>query len=270
MPPTLVVVEETWYARAMRRLSSLVVLLVAVSAHAEATRWYASEPHVPLVEVEGRITGEPTPRQCAAWSVVGSRWRGVDAWGQVVGDRVLRKRKFNSVSHCYEVELAAPHDTSVLFVAGPWRQSPSVSWSPDAGSRASLEQFTATLTPLFTHDTWFARASDLDPLPALAARTRFFRAHDREFAVVGGKILIVAEHLSDGKWVARYVDHTFTETSPGTLLTYEPIAIFDMNDDGWPEIVFHQVEERWFWYGDVVLTFDRNHWQERLGMYGTE
>lgn len=264
----------------MRRAAvSLLVSVLAQAAQADSnhrtrSRWYASEPHVPLVAIGDAIMA-PTSATCSAWSTVGARWFGVDAWGQHVGARVLSRRKRNTDSGCFEVEFAAPgarvaakKDNAVLFVSGDWRPSPSVRWVPSADERVAHARFIATLAPLFG-------VRDDDAMPPLRDRTMFFRLTDQqgahELAVSGGKILVVAERDGDGRWIARYVENLFTQFSPREVVTYEPIAVFDMNGDGRPEIVFHQIEQRWFWYGDVVLIHAAgSRWEQKLGMFGTE
>lgn len=257
-------------------------------AKSEVIRWYGREPQVPLVRVnaDGRITAESSESDnpeddCRRWAQVGSRWVGVDAWGQRLGPSLLHKREFKTGSRCFEVEFkelkpssAVNKENVVLHASTGWTSAPSVKWQISPKIRAEHEQFLTTLTSLLVDRKPPAPEAGEEPLPPIHKRTMYFtfesEGTSREFAVSGGKILVVAERLRNGKWIAKYITNKLTESSPGEVPTYEPIAVFDINRDGIPEVVYHHVEERWFWYGDVVLTYQNRTWAEKLGMYGTE
>jgi hypothetical protein len=257
----------------------------AQEAKPKTVRWYGQEPRVPLVRVDsdGGITpkaGDPEG-ECRRWAQPGSRWVGVDAWGQSLGPVQLRKRVLNANSHCFEVEFSEPRqgsaaakDAAVLHASAGWTSAPSVKWEISPKVRAEHEKFLTTLTNLLVDKKASTPAAGDEPIPPIHQRTRYFSFRSEgslhEFAVSGGKILVLAERLSDGRWIAKYIANTLTETSPPSVLTYEPIAVFDINHDGIPEVIFHNIEERWFWYGDVVLTYENRRWTEKLGMYGTE
>ncbi|MGH7297320.1 MAG: hypothetical protein ACRELB_20450, partial [Polyangiaceae bacterium] len=84
-------------------------------------------------------------------------------------------------------------------------------------------------------------------------RTFFFEwgaARDR-FAVVGGVSLLVCA-WQGGRWTVVH------EEAPPKLRAlergYRALTVTDMNGDGEPDVVFHQLEESGEWYGDATLS----------------
>jgi hypothetical protein len=56
------------------------------------------------------------------------------------------------------------------------------------------------------------------------------------WAVVGGSTLVIARLQSNGQWVLRHLIATGSCNNPKT---YRPLAVFDMNNDTFPEIIFN-------------------------------
>lgn len=246
------------------------------------TRWYGAEPHVPMawvsaVDAYGQANfASPDLADCAAWSRVGQTWTAVDRWGQVVRSSRLVSRDYYDATGCFETTFDAepPHPARyddwrpgqvVLYARGGFRPSPSAEWSPTTTERAEHDRFLRAIAPLVL------RA----PTPAPAdAGAIFFRAREprngaignpiveRRFAVSGGRALIVAERLDDGRWVALYLDATLGNARSTHETPYQPLAVFDMNGDGRPEVVFHDREGGGEFFGDAVLSLDAsNQWR---------
>jgi hypothetical protein len=222
---------------------------------------------------------------CSRWALVGAAWTGVDRWGQAVGTRRLASREFYAVTECFEAAFPDDPRTAVhprqpgrivLYENGAWSPQASVEWLPDNTERRTHEQFVATLTPLVLPPvpTPTVTTPPNDPpepaLPAIADRTMFFHVtgravdaesnagpSDRQFAVSGGRVLIIAErNRHDGHWSAAYLQNAFGAAPSWNNLAYIPIAVFDMNSDGWPEIVCHEREGGGEFFGDIVISRD--------------
>lgn len=257
---------------------------VAARGGGETIRWYGVDPHVPLAIVRrdagaadapwviDTITGNVAPeaarkaaasarlRACRTWARLGSSWIGVDRWGQVVGARKIRGRHLNPVTGCTEVTFPddatterAPASSIVLYESGAWRAPPSSEWRPSAAIRREHEAFIAELTSRVVSPSSACR-----PKVPLERRTMFFQARGSQFAVSGGCALVVAERAAAGRWFAAYVNAELANEAVTGDLPYEPSAVFDMNDDGWPEIVAGEREQGWEFYGDVVISRDEN------------
>lgn len=263
-----------------------------------ATRWYGADPHVPLavvttggggsarrIETVGHV-GEMNAaasrahwaarkRACSTWARVGSTWSAVDRWGQVVGARTMTAREFYRPTDCFEATF--PDDPAkwsspftpgriVLYASTNFRPRPSVEWTPSGAIRDEHAAFVARLTKAIVAP---ASACRRDAIP-MARRTMFFRVADagdpvnqravreRTFAVSGGCALIVAERTGKGEWHARYADATMANQHSSNNHAYLPFAVFDMNDDGWPEVFCHESEGGGEFYGDTVLSRDQN------------
>ena len=58
--------------------------------------------------------------------------------------------------------------------------------------------------------------------------------------------------LRDGRW--SLVNGKRSKVTKFSSVCYRPVAIFDMNGDGAPEIILRQSEGEW--WGDVILGLD--------------
>ncbi len=258
------------------------------AAGSREARWYGADPHVPLAAVvssasgakilsegwvggTGRVRGLTGP--CKTWSRVGGMWNAIDRWGQRVGVRRLDGREYYDATGCFEVGF--PGDTPVsgaewqpprivLYESGgDWRPRPSAEWRPSRADRDAHERFVAELTARLL-DPKVKPERSPSPAPSPEASTMYFHVvqdsppRDRQFAVSGGRVLILAERGEDGRWSAPFIDSTLTNTKTVTRLPYRPIAVVDMDGDGWPEIVCHELEMGGEFFGDTVISRDPN------------
>ena len=222
--------------------------------------WLASRPHVPLATIDGEVIRPIGKRgeSCGAasrWAKPKSRWKAVDAWGQVTGAFTIEESELYEVTQCHEVSFKgrAHGAPASLFVSedSAWRPVPSVEWKPGGGDLKHYEQFLGEL-----EETWVNEKPAEKQAP-LAKRTLFFKMpgadpsssekRSTQWAVTGGRLLVVAYLGERGKWKASEV-----KAPLGRPDSYQPIAVFDMNGDGLPEIVYSDSDGPS--YGDSVLS----------------
>jgi hypothetical protein len=201
------------------------------------------------------------PRHCgprSRWAVIGSRWQALDGWGQIVGTGTVRERSIYDVTRCAELTIslstAGRIDGRTLFVSedSTWRPSPSPAFSPSAAGRASFQ----ALVDETINDRRAGRAALHPQCAAITERVQFFagQAGDR-YAVGTSNIGYVVARLDGESWtpimtrIERYRWH------PGAVTCFRPVAIFDMNQDGVPEVVLRQSAAGEAW-GDLVLGRD--------------
>jgi hypothetical protein len=287
--------NRVWCGAMVAAFVALSAPSLAKPRREHATRWYGADPHVPLAVVDagshGRIdtigdvaeTGAAASRAqatvrrraCSGWARVGSSWSAVDRWGQVVGARTLEAREFYEPTGCFEATF--PDDPRawsspfapgriVLYASATFRPHPSVEWTPSGAVAREHAAFAAQLTKALVAPTSQCHP---DAIP-IAGRTMFFRAADagdpdnhvaareRTFAVSGGCALIVAERTGEDAWHAAYVDATMANQTWSNDHAYLPFAVFDMNDDGWPEVLCHESESFGEFYGDTVISRDEH------------
>jgi hypothetical protein len=214
-------------------------------SRAGATRWLAS--HVPFLVTDSRGIHQMGQPCCRPWARAGSRWRAIDAYGAVVGHAVVNGGEYYDVSQCHELSLHVSSGSGGVGIfaseGGGWRPpGRSLRHEASPAELAQLERFVAQAEQLLVKPEDFQSS----PLRPLRERTLFFEIKERKgyFAVVGGHALLVAA-WNDGRWVLLHVE-------PGsTQFTYRPLAVFDLDADGVPEIVFHEdAQDSW---EDVVL-----------------
>ncbi len=262
----------------MRRLVGLasVLLLVGVAradaSPAPASYFLAGNPHVPLAVVKGGVIAsavrpDERGKTCGPrtrWSTARSRWRAIDAWGSVVGTYTLRAGERYDVTGCWEVSFASPppHDRTLLFVSedSAWSPSASLEWKPSAGERAAFAGMLARI------GHGHSQTGLPETLSEVKTETRFFEDSGTKMAI-GGKCggWIVAS-LANGAWsVVSQERSSKTENR----LCYRPLAVFDMNGDGAPEIVLRFTEGDGEWWGESVLERGANgRWSEVAGSPG--
>ena len=241
-----------------------------------ATRWLASKPRVPLAisdcapdaDFFTSSVREAGRQYCKPWAVVGSRWRGVDAWGQVVGTATVEGSDFYDVTRCHEMYLQpkSVEERAVVYASqrGSWEPPPSVEWKPPARQIAGLHRALEAADSLHIDPQSEADTTDRATRPRLYFRlpvpdVRPDVTADRRtlFAVVGGPYLVIAYVGSDDAWHVAHVDGGHAD-----YVRYMPIAVFDLDGNGFPEIIYHQTDgPSW---SDVVLGVnpqDRGSWK---------
>jgi hypothetical protein len=257
------------------------------------TRWYGADPHVPLAVVTagsarrietvghaGAMSAAANKahwaareKACSSWARVGSTWNAVDRWGQVVGTRKMKAREFYAPTGCFEATF--PDDPAtwsspfapgriVLYASTDWRPQASAEWTPSSAIRGEHAVFVEQLTKAVVTPTSHCKPN----ATPIARRTMFFSVpvagdagnqvavRQRTFAVSGGCALIVAERTGNNAWHATYVDANMANQPSSNDHAYLPFAVFDMNDDGWPEVFCHESEGGGEFYGDTVISRD--------------
>lgn len=218
------------------------------------------EPHTPLAitDSENGIlrAGQPC---CAPWAHRGDSYRSLDEFGQIVGSVEISGGAGYDATRCFELglDVTSGRDAERIYVStgGGWQPSPSVEWTPEADVRASFAEFIRTVTELTVVDAEAQRHFDREPpLPPLEERTLFFRVDgetapggrddgrnqiSNHYAVVGGRLLVVAWYSPEGKWILTHIENDLTNFEYSPILTYRPVSVVDMDGDGVPEIIFH-------------------------------
>jgi hypothetical protein len=230
-------------------------LPAAAEITAKPSYWLAADPHVPLAIVNGDAIRSVGKRgsECGSserWAKPGSRWRAVDAWGQSAGVFQVAAAEAFDVTSCKELSFTERPTirSSGLFVSADSGYTPPKSVAYSA-SMAETKRFAKLLGSM---ESAWVNQKPLGKLVPMAKRTMFFQfeapkdpsnegrvdgagrpiARPHHWAVAGGPILVVAYVGEKGQWKAAAVHAPL-----GLADSYTPVAVFDMNGDGIPEIV---------------------------------
>ena len=216
----------------------------------------AGDPHVPLATVDqGRIRSAVTTKArgktCgsrARWASIGSSWRALDEWGQLIATRKVAALDDYDVTACAELSFTTNPDTRIYVSAdSAWRPSTSAEWKPSTTEHADFEKLLATQLP--------AGNTPSNTIPgqctAIADAIRFFDSGAKgRFAVGTSNTGYIVAKLDTRGWSVS----SKSTTAPAAGLCYRPVAVFDMNDDRTPEIILRESEgTSW---GDFVLELD--------------
>ena len=213
------------------------------------------DPHVPLAVTRRGEIGSAGQPCCEPWAVRGARWLSVNEWGRVVGAAEVSGGEGYDLTQCFELSLRTVEGAPGvgLYVSTGWTSPASARWLPSDEDRASLGALVSHAEALFPP------ADGEGEVPPLAARSMFFRAaadpreadQPTQFVVVGGRVLLVASKPEGGSLRVSYLDTGMLNAGWAPADAYRPIAVFDMDKDGWPEIVFHESDgSSW---ADVIL-----------------
>jgi hypothetical protein len=241
------------------RVVALLPLLVASSADARPpdslrhrSYFLAGDPHVPLAVVTGDRIEDRTfsSHHCGSrrrWKALGSRWRALDTWGQPLGVFTVSSKDEYDVTGCAELSFSPKlnNDLAHLFVSADsfWRPSAPVEWNAPAGRRAALAALARS------EGSPPARAVVFPHCASVPQETLFFHVPRRgDWAVTTG---------SGGWLVARDDPRGWVVASSARSIDgvcFRPVAVFDMNADGVPEIVLRMSGgDGW---NDFVLRLD--------------
>lgn len=250
---------------------------------AKPSYWMAADPHVPLAVVDGKqIRGVgKRGKDCGAanrWARPKSRWHAVDAWGRMMGTVEVKGSETFDLTTCREVAFTAlaKHGDKLgsgLFVSDDsgYKPSPSAAFVASGMEKKRFERFLNAVEGAFVDH------KPLGKYVPWGQRTMFFEVQmpkdpawegrvdgagkpverPRRWAVSGGPVLTIAYLGEHGNWHASRV------LSPlGLADSYKPIAVFDMNGDGVPEIVYRAGDGASF--ADVVMSLDTTQlrWEE--------
>jgi hypothetical protein len=237
----------------------------AVSKASKASKesfFLAGDPHVPLAVVKDGQIGDKTfsNKGCGApnrWKKIGSRWRALDAWGQPLGVFTASSKDDYYAFGCAELSFSPklPNDLTHVFVSidSAWTAAPSVEWAPPAARRSAF-------TALANRSLFDANVSLVwDQCKSIPERARFFHVPGRgDWAIATSNTgWMVARDDKQGWSVLNQERPKTTAESPQC---FRPVAVFDMNGDGIPEIVLRfSGGDGW---QDLVLAIDEdNHWK---------
>ena len=231
-----------------------------VSLHASASYFLAANPHVPLATVQDGTIGpavapEARGKSCGSkrrWGTPGTSWRVLDAWGQVKTSATVKVADFYDVTGCAEVYFAPNVEKNVgsVFVSADsaYVAPASAHWAAPRSARSSFQTVLERVTTGFSQDALPGTCAEI------TESTRYFRYDDdrgveQRLAVGGGAGGYVIAELGVHSWKVAHTERA-TKKEP---VCYRPVAVFDMNGDGTPEIVMRFVEFTGEWWGDLVL-----------------
>jgi hypothetical protein len=218
--------------------------------------WLAAEPHVPLAVVDGKEMRSVGKRgkSCGSanrWAKPKSRWHAVDAWGQISGNFEVAGSELYDVTNCRELTFAARSGKpgAGLFVSedSSYKPGESAAYAPSVAEKKRFEKFLGAVEGAYVYH------QPIGNIVPWGKRTMFFHfappkdaswegrvdgagkpiERPRHWVVVGGPLLVVGYLGEHGRW------HAATVKPPlGLTDSYQPVAVFDMNGDGVPEIVY--------------------------------
>jgi hypothetical protein len=239
---------------------------------AKASYWLAADPHVPLAVVDNRqIQGVGKKgKDCGSasrWAKPKSQWRAVEADGSLAGLFEVKGAELFDVTQCREVAFGkvSGEAGSGLFVSADsgYKPEKSVMIKPSPAEKKKFERFLNAVEA-----TWVDH-KPLGKYVPWGQRTMFFEVslpkdarwegrvdgagkpieRPKRWAVSGGPVLTIAYLGQHGTW------HAATIKQPlGLADSYVPVAVFDMNGDGVPEIVYRSNDGASF--ADAVMTLD--------------
>jgi len=240
---------------------------------ARPSYWLAADPHVPLAVVDGReIRGVGKKgKDCGTanrWARPKSHWRAVAADGSLAGVFEVKGAELYDLTRCREVAFTRSSGDagSGLFVSADSGYKPPEKGAMVKPSAAEKKRFERFLNAV--EATWVDH-KPLGKYVPWGQRTMFFEVslpkdprwegrvdgagkpveRPRRWAVSGGAVLTVAYLGQHGQWHAATIKRPL-----GLADSYVPVAVFDMNGDGVPEIVYRAHDGASF--ADAVMTLD--------------
>lgn len=194
------------------------------------------------------------PRDCgprARWAMVGSRWHALDGWGQIIGDARVSNRFIYDVTRCAELSMShvrgAGENTLYVSLDSAWRPSAPAAFTPSAAAAAAFARLIAARL-----DDRSVRRATLHPeCAALGERVRFFTGPaGARYAIGTSNVGYLVAKLDENRW-SPLISEVTSPHEPDNYRCYRPVAVFDMNGDGMPEVVLRQsAGEAW---GDLVV-----------------
>lgn len=183
---------------------------------------------------------------------------------------------YYDASECWELTLgSASSQAPALYVAGEWQPGASAQWVPSASERAAFDAFLETLramaaSPEYHRSAYTKRRTPEPAFFQLPPSDDSHNAHPTKFAAVGGSTFVIAYVASNGQWTLGTLLND-TAIPVGPVDTYDLVAVVDMDEDGFPELVVRS-DEGPAW-NDLVLTlenpYQRYWWREAaMGVLG--
>jgi len=233
------------------------------------SHFLSANPHVPLAvvhngEIKSAVSPKERGRSCGErrrWAKSKSQWRAVDGWGRVVGTYAAVATEAYDVTACFELafESPPPKSDNLLFVAADsgWTESKvTPEWQPSQKDREAFATLLAST---------IGKKDPQDNIPkvvsAVPTTIRFFRSSSsspssssKRMAVggrCGGWLIAELDDANGAVW--KPVAQNRAPQSSTNRQCYRPLAVFDMNGDGDPEIVFRFTEGGGEWWGEEVM-----------------
>lgn len=229
-----------------------------------ATRWLAMDPHTPFAITTHEYIETAGHPCCAVWAHLGDRYRAIDRWGQVTGRAEIDGGEGYDASACFELSLRITSGREGVGIyasdGGAFSPPSSAEWQPTPDQIAALRPFVEEVEGMVT-DPDLELWENAPPVPPLADRTMYFqtmsesddgrRERPDHYAVAGGRALIILWLSPSGRWVLTHVENDLTNLNYVPNDVYRPVAVFDMDGDGTPEVLYHWNEGPG--WGQVVL-----------------
>lgn len=227
------------------------------------TRWLDSDPHSPFfVLADGVIEG--TDRSCcASWAKKGTRWRAVGRYGEVTGVATIAGGAGFDPAQCFELGLkmasGVPGVGILASEQGSWQPpARSAAWTPTTAEMTGLRRQLGVIEAMLDLSPGGGPPQPAFREPVLPFEIKADPQHNTKggrFVAVGGRAFIVARLDDRGRWKVSHLETSLASSGgPG----FTPLAAFDLDGDGAPELMFHWNNgESW---GDTVMRFDFQGW----------
>ncbi len=221
-----------------------------------ALRLIGSDPSTPFATIKKGAIASAGRACCAQWARKGSKYKSLDAYGQIAGDAEISGGEGYDVSQCYELTFSIKKGKPGvgLYVGSDYVAPKSAVWLPSDAEKVALAKVVGSLEQTMVPSADYP-CTPQKTLP-LSERALYFHGNGARYAVVGGAMLIVARLQDDGRWIAHHTDNHGASTCMAR--TFMPRAVFDLNGDGRPELFFH--EDFGDSFGDVALEQDGTRW----------
>ena len=256
---------------------------VCMPLSGKGAQWLDSNPHVPFSLVDKQTVhpaGEPC---CRSWARKNSIWQAVDKWGKISGRLRLSDVDFYDVTNCVEsqFELLSGNKGARLYFSGRgYRGSSNFSWQPTPRQRRALHSLWSQ-TVIATLVSSRRRAADSDAFPEIEMdnakpQIMFFFTNGsganksvRRFWAVSGGPTMTIWWLTESGWSLHSQLNGFSDEAAQFPWHgfYRPLAVFDINGDGVPNIVVHEDQMNVFWR-DILLGLTGGKWQIIAGSTG--
>jgi hypothetical protein len=218
----------------------------ATQGASTSSYFLAPDPHVPLaIVVDGHLSAAPRGHDCGdahRWARIGSKWNALDEWGQIAGTFVVSAGTYRDATGCTEVDLspASPDTRRHVLVSADsaWTAPTSAERAVGSGYVRAFDALVAKTIP-----DGVASARDVPArCTSISQHRRFFEVPGQgQFAVGtsnGG--YVVARLGADDRWSVVASERSGWNGS--SAVCYRPVAVFDMDGDGRPEIILRRAK----------------------------